>query len=81
MLGFECPSLDHVEHSSRSATHNVYAVLKLENVVIDISATDATVDFNTHIISQREHDFLRLFCQLTSRRQAQNLWLAKIQID
>lgn len=81
VLGFECPSLDHVEHSSWSATHNVHAVLQLENVVINISATDATVDFDAHVISQREHNLLRLFRQLASRRQAQNLGLTKIQID
>lgn len=81
VLGLECPSLDHVEHSSGSATHNMHTMLKLENVVVDVSATDAAVDFHTHIISQREHDLLRLFSQLTSRRQAQDLWLTKIQID
>ena len=59
-LGLESSSLYHVENTTWSATHDVDTMLKLENVIIHISASDAAVNFDTHVITKRQDNFLRL---------------------
>jgi len=57
------------------------AVFELEDVVVDVATADAAVDLNLQVVSQRQTDFLGLLCQLTGRRQNQDLWLSQRNVN
>jgi len=48
---FESSPLNHIEDPSWRTTYDMRAMLELKNVVIYISAADAAVNFNLHIVS------------------------------
>jgi len=56
-------------------------VFELEDVVVDVATADAAVDLNLQVVSQRQTDFLGLLCQLTGRRQNQDLWLSQRNVN
>ena len=59
-MSFEGSPLDHIEHSSRSATYYVHSMLQLGNVLVYIPPSDAAEYFHTHVIAKSHHHLLGL---------------------
>ena len=75
-LSFECFSLDHIKNPARGPAHNMNAVVQFDHVIINISATNAAMNRDAHVIPERLYNFLGLFSQLPGRREHQDLWLS-----
>ena len=54
--GPEISASDHVEDSSRGASNDVLSIVKLPDVLADVSASDASVTLDGHVIPQSQDD-------------------------
>ena len=73
--------MDHIENSARGARHNLGAMLQFEHILIDISTTNATVNFDLHVVTKSEAHFLGLLGQLSGRAEYEYLWLSELRVD
>ena len=55
-------------------------MLQFEYVLIHVTATDATVDFDLHVVTESQADFLSLLGQLSCRGQDQDLRLSQLKV-
>jgi len=77
----QVPAPDHVEDATGGARNNVYAVVKLSDILANGSATDACVALDIHVVSKGEDDRLDLSCQLASRGKHECLGFSEVCID
>lgn len=65
MVGPEGPTVDHIEHTSRSTDDNLDTLLELGHVLTDVGSTNASMALNVHVVAKGDHNFLNLLSQLT----------------
>ena len=56
-------------------------MLQVEDIVVDISTTDAAVNFNLHEVTKGKTNTLSLFSQFSCRRKYKDLRLPQSQIE
>jgi len=61
----QVPAVDHVNHSTRRARHNVLSVVQLLDVIAQRGAANARVTLHVHEVAQGKHYLLDLHGQLT----------------
>lgn len=74
-------ALDHIEDTSRRATHDMQTVLQTANILGQVLATNATVNLDIHKVAQSKTHFLRLFGQFASRAQNKDLRFSYGEIE
>jgi len=73
VVGLQEVLLHHVDDSSGSTDDNLRATLQVSNVLLDGSASYASVDLGTGELSNRVDDVANLLRQLSGRRNHQSL--------
>ena len=56
-------------------------MLKFEYVLINVTATNTTVNFDLHVVSESQANFLSLLGQLSGGREDQDLRLSQLKVD
>ena len=56
-------------------------MLQFEYVFIHVTATNAAVDFDLHVVTECQANFLGLLGQLSGRGQDQDLRLSQLKVD
>ena len=56
-------------------------MLKLKDVLVDVSTANATVHLHLHVVAKCEAHFLSLLCELSCRREDQDLWFPQLWVD
>lgn len=56
-------------------------MFQFEYVLIYITATYTTVNFDLHVVTKSQANFLSLLGQLSGRREYQDLRLSQLKID
>jgi len=66
-------AVDHVIHPARGTDNDLDTLLELRHVLADISAADAGVALDVHVVTESDDDFLDLLSQLASGRENEGL--------
>ena len=81
VVGAESTAVDHVEHTTRGADDDLDALLELGHVLTDVSAADASVALDVHVVAEGDDDLLDLLRELAGRGKDQRLSALDIRVD
>jgi hypothetical protein len=72
-VGAEGTAVDHIKHTTGGADDDMDALLELGHVLTDVSATDARVAFDVHVVAEGDDDLLDLLRKFTGWRKDERL--------
>ena len=76
----EGTTVDHVVHTAGGSNDDVDARLEVADVVADRGTSDAGVDLEVQVVTERDDDLLNLLGELTGGSKDEGLALAKLRV-
>ena len=81
VIGAKSATIYHVIHAAGGTDDDVHALLEFRHVVADVSAADARVTFNVHVVAKCNDDLLYLLRKLPGRGKDECLRSFDTKVD
>ena len=77
----ESATINHIVHTTRRTDNHLGTVTEASHVLTHVSATNAGVALDVHVVTESHHDILDLLSQFTSGGQYKSLNSLKVWVD